>query len=95
MYSKATDLVVFGGLHDLQHTVDGHGAEQRGVLGHDLGVERGGGTLDETLAVSEVHGLADALQDLHRLVCRSEKITLTPYCSISVSFIPILVAETG
>lgn len=55
---------------DPHHGVHAHGGEQAGVLRHHLGAQRGGGAVEQSLAVAQLHRLADGDQDLHALIHR-------------------------
>uniref|UniRef100_A0A8R7V172 Uncharacterized protein n=1 Tax=Triticum urartu TaxID=4572 RepID=A0A8R7V172_TRIUA len=53
-----------GGIDHGEGGVNSERGEEAGVLGDDLGVERGGGRLDEGVPVGELDGDGHALEDL-------------------------------
>ena len=61
------DIVLPGGIHNLQHRVNGNWGQLCAVLRHDLRVERSVGRLKETAPVVEVQRDGHVSQDLHRL----------------------------
>jgi len=54
-------------INDGENSVDGEGREERGVLAHDLAVERGAGGLHKRVAVGELHGHSHGSEDVHSL----------------------------
>lgn len=59
-----------GRVDDTHDGVHAHRRQQAGVLGHHLGAQRGGGAVEQRLAVAQLHGAAHGRQHLHTFIHR-------------------------